>query len=1195
MDFASSTMMASQKEHTNFRVLQELVKPHVESFDYFLDHGLQQAALHIRPVEVTQAATNSKLRMWIERPVISPPMKEEKEKTQFLDQRLRPLECRQAGLTYKGQFSGDLCFQWNDQAVMRFNMSFGRIPVMVMSSICHLRGAEYQELIAFKEEGSEVGGYFICNGIERIVRLLLVPKRNHAIAVRRISYRNRGSLYTDMGVQIRCVRSDQSSVTIRLYYLQYGSASLAFSLRRQEFLIPVAFILKALSNTQDKEIFDLLTSVHSQNNLGQRGAVGTQLVIQRAQIVLEEAKQHGLFTRMQCLEYIGERFRPVLDGADDQPSVVVGERVLEEYIFVHLDNSLDKFNLLIFMLQKLFALADKTAAPDNVDSLQHQEVLLPGHLLTMYAKERMQTWLLKVKGALMKEIQDKGNEFDLQDIKKVQKVIEKVPSVDIGKRFEYLLNTGKLATQNGIDLLQTTGLTVVAERLNYLRYISHFRSVHRGAYFQSLRTTTVRKLLPESWGFLCPVHTPDGTPCGLLNHLASNCEITSDMDSSGALKDFLQMRKHIISILSGFGMIVTPPGLARLGPPEYLTVLLDGRVVGLLDSALAPSVVACLRQLKASDSLSVPSDLEIAHVPCTFAGAYPGLFLFITAARMVRPVKQLYNHQTGSGVEMIGPFEQVYMEISCPDGFDGGRSNVPATHRETSPMAMLSVVAGLTPWSDHNQSPRNMYQCQMAKQTMGFPSQTIQFRSDNRLYRLQTPQTPLARTVRYAKYHLDEYPTGTNAIVAVLSYTGYDMEDAMIINKSSMERGMCHGQIYKTETIDLTKMRQKGDGCINKFARAAPPPGRSYNPEAKFLDSDGLPYIGQRLKGEDPYCSVANTMTGRTKLFKMKPSEMAVVDYVAAMGTGQKEPLQKVTIRLRQERNPVIGDKFSSRHGQKGVCSQLWPDIDMPFSHVTGMRPDIIINPHAFPSRMTIGMLIESMAAKGGALDGKFVDATPFQDSEDMASSKSDNSGSLKKSPSGTAADDYGSILQAHGFNCHGTEVMYSGVLGTELVCEIFIGVVYYQRLRHMVSDKFQVRSRGAVNPITLQPVKGRSAGGGIRFGEMERDALLAHGAAYLLHDRMHTCSDYHTANVCSLCGSLISPVTVPQNYPGQGIGLSLPPLGGRNKKAICRYCRTGKGIERVAMPFAFRYLTAELAAMNIKLTLKISDGRKHM
>ncbi|MCD7447465.1 DNA-directed RNA polymerase I subunit RPA2 [Datura stramonium] len=284
-------------------------------------------------------------------------------------------------------------------------------------------------------------------------------------------------------------------------------------------------------------------------------------------------------------------------------------------------------------------------------------------------------------------------------------------------------------------------------------------------------------------------------------------------------------------------------------------------------------------------------------------------------------------------------------------------------------------------------------------------------------------------------------------------------------------------------------------------------------------------------------------------------------------------------IRFRRSRNPVIGDKFSSRHGQKGVCSQLWPDIDMPFSGVTGMRPDLIINPHAFPSRMTIAMLLESIAAKGGALHGKFVDATPF--SNTMKESESESS---------SLVDDLGSMLTACGFNHHGVEVLYSGVYGTELTCEIFIGPVYYQRLRHMVSDKFQVRSTGMVDQITRQPIKGRKRGGGVRFGEMERDSLLAHGAAYLLHDRLHTSSDHHIADVCSECGSVLtSSLIQPPKRAVQAI-FGLPPAR-EPKKVTCLACRSSKGMETVAMPYVFKYLAAELAAMNIKMTLKLSNG----
>lgn len=460
---------------------------------------------------------------------------------------------------------------------------------------------------------------------------------------------------------------------------------------------------------------------------------------------------------------------------------------------------------------------------------------------------------------------------------------------------------------------------------------------------------------------------------------------------------------------------------------------------------------------------------------------------------------------------------------------------------------------------------------------MAFSLQSLRFRADQKIYHLQTPQTPIVRTGAYTKYSIDEHPTGTNAIVAVLAYTGYDMEDAMILNKSSVDRGMFHGQIYQTETIDLSDEGSRSDRSHRRFRRS-----NTDRSSHSLIDSDGLPYVGQIINPNEPYCSIYNDITNTSKPKYRKGSEPAIVDYVA-VDTKSKKHLQKVNIRFRHPRNPIIGDKFSSRHGQKGVCSQLWPDIDMPFSGVTGMRPDLIINPHAFPSRMTIAMLLESLAAKGGSLNGNFVDATPF-----ASTVRASNTGEDKSEPE-SLVDELGKMLKSKGFNHHGVEVLYSGVYGTELTCEIFIGPVYYQRLRHMVSDKFQVRSTGPVDQITRQPIKGRKRGGGIRFGEMERDSMLAHGAAYLLHDRLHTCSDYHIADVCSICGSILTTHYQPQRRIVRDIG-GLPPVKAP-KKVVCHACQTSKGIETVAMPYVFRYLAAELAAMNIKMTLHLNDG----
>ncbi|XP_027354375.1 DNA-directed RNA polymerase I subunit 2 isoform X2 [Abrus precatorius] len=995
----------------------------------------------------------------------------------------------------------------------------------------------------------------------------------------RSSFSDRREGYTDKAVVIRCVRADQTSLSIRLYYLRNGSARLGFWLRGREYLLPVGIVLKALIDTTDREIYVNLTSCYNEKYEKGKGAVGTQLVGERAKIILDEVRDLSLFTRLQCLEYIGQHFQPVMTELRNDSYPIVADAVLKDCILVHLDNNFDKFNLLIFMLQKLFSLIDQTSVPDNPDSLQNQEVLLPGHLITLYLKEKLEDWLQKGKKLLLDEINKQSKKFDFSDLLQVKKVMDKNAAKQISTAVENMLKTGRLVTQTGLDLQQRAGYTVQAERLNFLRFLSHFRAVHRGASFAGLRTTTVRKLLPESWGFLCPVHTPDGEPCGLLNHMTCTSRITSFFDSQGNIKDYFKIKMSVLNILIEVGMTPSLPKIFLPGPPEALTVILDGCVVGCISTSEVEKVVAHIRELKVSSAAVVPDDMEVGYVPLSMGGAYPGLYLFTSPSRFVRPVKNISIPLNGNdNIELIGPFEQVFMEISCPDGGDGGRKSAfPATHEEIHPTGMLSVVANLTPWSDHNQSPRNMYQCQMAKQTMAFSSQTIQHRADQKLYHLQTPQTPIVRTSSYTKYNIDEFPTGTNAIVAVLAYTGYDMEDAMILNKSSVERGMFHGQIYQTETIDLTEQGSRSDRSLRMFKKS-----NVEKSACPSLDSDGLPYVGQMIRPDEPYCSIYNEVTSSTRTFKKKVSEPVYVDYVA-VDVKNKKHLQKVNIRFRHPRNPVIGDKFSSRHGQKGVCSQLWPDVDMPFSGNTGMRPDLIINPHAFPSRMTIAMLLESVAAKGGSLRGEFVNATPFRNSVNKDNGEFD-------SKSSSLVDDLGHMLRAKGFNYHGLEVLYSGFYGTELPCEIFVGPVYYQRLRHMVSDKFQVRSTGTIDQVTRQPIKGRKRGGGIRFGEMERDSLLAHGAAYLLHDRLHTCSDYHIADVCSVCGSMLTTTFIqPQKRPVREIG-GLPP-GRAPKKVACHACQTSKGMETVAMPYVFRYLAAELAAMNIKMTLKLNDG----
>ena len=391
------------------------------------------------------------------------------------------------------------------------------------------------------------------------------------------------------------------------------------------------------------------------------------------------------------------------------------------------------------------------------------------------------------------------------------------------------------------------------------------------------------------------------------------------------------------------------------------------------------------------------------------------------------------------------------------------------------------------------------------------------------------------------------------------------MEDAMIINKGSMERGFAHASVYKTKTIDL--MEGKGGSKNDDFGnikRSRSGTANKVELVEPLLDADGLPPVGYHVTKDSPLYVTYDHSARSHRTHKYKESEPAIVEDVRVIGT------KKVSIKLRYNRNPQVGDKFATRSGQKGVCSVLWPHRDMPFTE-SGMVPDILFNPHGFPSRMTIGMMIEGIAGKAGALHGTFQDSTPFRFHEDQR-----------------AVDYFGEHLRKAGYNYYGNEPLYSGTSGLELHADIFVGSIYYQRLRHMVSDKSQVRSTGAINSLTRQPIKGRKVGGGIRFGEMERDSLLAHGTSFLLQDRLFKCSDEHEAHVCKRCGSILAPHETKASEDTTGDYKHATKTEIRCRSRECK----GKPLQviRAKLPYVFRYLANELFAMNIRMQLNLES-----
>ena len=401
-----------------------------------------------------------------------------------------------------------------------------------------------------------------------------------------------------------------------------------------------------------------------------------------------------------------------------------------------------------------------------------------------------------------------------------------------------------------------------------------------------------------------------------------------------------------------------------------------------------------------------------------------------------------------------------------------------------------------------------------------------------------------------------EKPPGQNYVVAVLS-EGYNMEDALVFNKSSIDRGLARStffRIYKAES-----KRYLG-GLRDKFG--IPEAGtRGFRGEQyfRFLENDGLVSVSSQIERNDVLVGRTSPPrfleefrdfevkgpTRRDTSVTMKHMGLGTIDDVFLMVSAEGSELVKV--RVRDQRIPEIGDKFASRHGQKGVMGMIIPHEDMPFTEA-GIVPDVIINPHTFPSRMTIGQFIESIAGKAAALQGEIVDGTPFS----------------SKKP-----EEIRDSLKKLGFQHGGTEVMYNGITGEKFEAKIFIGLIYYQKLHHMVADKMHARARGQVQMLTRQPTEGRSRGGGLRFGEMERDCLIGHGAALLLKDRLLEESDRSIIYVCETCGYLAY-----YNF--------------KQRKYLCQICGEHGHVSTVVVSYAFKLLIQELMSLCISPKLML-------
>jgi len=478
------------------------------------------------------------------------------------------------------------------------------------------------------------------------------------------------------------------------------------------------------------------------------------------------------------------------------------------------------------------------------------------------------------------------------------------------------------------------------------------------------------------------------------------------------------------------------------------------------------------------------------------------------------------------------------------------------THLEISPLAMLGLITTLVPYANFTMPVRLIIGSKNQKQSIGFYTANYPLRMDMDVSLLHTPQSPIVKTVMHDLSHYEKHAAGQNIVVAVIGHGGYNMEDAIVLNKGSIERGFGRSTYFRPVLAE--ELRYSGGLMDTVCVPDKDVKGYKSEKDYKLLEEDGIIHAEAKVKEGDvligktspprflssleEYSLASNVR--RESSEALKHGEEGVVDFVVL--TENEEGNKLVQVRIRDNRIPEIGDKFQSRHGQKGIVGMIVPEADMPFS-ASGIVPDLIFSPHGIPSRMTISHMLELLAGKTGALSGRYINGTPFESEPEAA---------LRQE------------LLSLGFRENGTETMYNGMTGEQYQAKIFVGNMYYLKLKHMVANKIQSRARGPIQLLTRQPTEGRAKEGGLRLGEMEKDTLVAHGASLLLKERFE--SDKTVVPVCETCGL----IAIYDAY--------------KNKK-YCPICGDKSEVSEIEISYAFKLILDEFKSLGIytKLVLK--------
>lgn len=1071
----------------------DLARQQIESYNDFLSNGIENI---IREQSVISGddVTLSFGGIYLSKPafhednVITP---------------MYPMEARLRNANYSGRLYVDVKVIPNptsktkqDTHMINQRMHFADIPVMLKSNLCHLKNADEEQTIQNAECPFDLGGYFIVNGSEKFI-----------VSQERMSW-NYIYISKKADVYIAEIRSISKTGKISTMYVNFPGNKeneIVVKIPHIKKDIPLPLLLLAMG-CPTEDILRLM-GIDEENK---DGDIHNQQIINIINDCIK--KSSTIDTRVNALRLIGKYF--MYDNRNSSTIADIARDNLNEFL-PHLDKNLNaKIMYVLYTTKRLLETYLGKRELDDRDHTGKKRIELTGNLMSDLFKRVYSRFIKEVRGKLKKNV---GKRLNLAYI---------IQPSTITNGLRYALSTGTWSDTRSFAQSKA-GVSQILNRYNYISTLSCLRRLNTPVGKVG-KLTKPRQLHNTHWSYICPSETPEGASVGLVKNMSLLAHVSLERPSS-PVELFVEEHLHQ-NWLIGSKVFVNGAWKGNCKDGASLCRgLKQARRMGLLHFETSilwreddKEVSVWTDGGRISRPLLIVEDGQLGilpHMPSLKNGEIIWDDLLQNGS-----IEYLDAEET----------EDVLIAMTPKD------ITMKTTHCELHPSTIFGIAASTIPFSDHNQSPRNTYGSCMSKQAMGIFALNHAERMDTLSNVLYYPQKPLVETKAMQHMKYDELPSGQNAIVAIACYSGYNQEDSIIMNQSAIDRGLFRSTFYRT--ITSVERSELGE-C---FMKPDPREVKRIKRGGHTLEEDGFAAVGTWVNTDDVLIgkTITNSTDDTSQDISVTSKEAGWVDKV--MRTTGVNGMKITSVRVRNTRVPEMGDKFASRHGQKGTVGITFRQEDMPFTE-SGMVPDIIINPHAIPSRMTIGHLIESVMGKKITLTGKRDLGTPFDHQ---------------------SVDEICDELENNGFERTGNERMFSGLTGEELNARIFVGPVYYTRLKHMVSDKIHSRSRGPVQILTRQPVEGRSRNGGLRFGEMERDCLISHGAATFLRERLLDSSDKYQIHVCEHCGMFAT--------------------NKRRDEDVyrCKACDSAD-TSLLIIPYACKLLFQELMAMNIAVRLR--------